>query len=201
MGLTLHYKGKIEDLHQIEELQKEVQDICETMNWKFRVGDMEFNLPPPVMEHIGMEAYGKVKLSGVGFCPHPESEWVQLYFDQQGSLSNFMTLNLADSNTDPETINWCSTKTQYAGPEIHIAIVKLLDYLNKKYKLSIVARDEGDYWGSFDSSRLYNNFERHSVLQDIVRHALEGRDDRPAVSTSEILKQIDNILKRIGEKS
>jgi len=201
MGLTLHYQGKIKDIGQIAVLQQEVQDICETMNWKYRTDAIVFDLPPAVMQQIGMAEYDKVILNGVNFCPHPKSESVNLYFNQQGKLANLLTLNFADTNTDPVAAFSCFTKTQFAGPEIHIAIVKLLKYLDKKYELSIHSEDEGEYWDTLDESRLNNNFERNEVLQDMVMHALEGIELTPTMDPAEILKQIDNYLKRIGEKN
>ena len=201
MGLTLHYQGKINDIGQIEALQQEVQDICETMQWTYQMKTMNFKLPPSIMQHHGIEEYEDMVINGISFSPHPDSEYVQLYFSQQGILVNPLSLIYVDSNTNPLSIISCFTKTQFAGPEIHIAIVKLLKYLDEKYQLSLSVDDEGEYWEHLDKTRLYNNFERSGVLMDMVAHALEGMEDASVMAPAEILKQIENYLRKIGEKN
>ena len=68
------------DLVRIAKLSDEVKDICETMDWRYQNRDFEFELDTHVLEHIGFADKPNVKLSGIMFCPHTESEWVYLYF-------------------------------------------------------------------------------------------------------------------------
>ena len=200
MGLTFHYKGTIHDTKRIAELSEEVRDICETMDWRFQNRDFEFEFDAHILQHLGFEHHSKILLRGIMFCPHPESEWVYLYFTEKGQLTSPATLQFVDTNADPVLIFSAFTKTQYAGPEIHIAILKLLDYLNKKYNLSLDINDEGEYWETKDEARLKNNFERNGVLIDMVAHALKGAEDTPAMTPFGILKQIENILKKISDR-
>lgn len=200
MGLTFHYKGTIKEIRRIADLTDEVKDICETMNWRYQNRDFEFKFDTHVMQYLGFENQSKIVLRGVMFCPHPESEWVYLYFTEKGQLTSPAILQFVDTNTDPELIFSAFTKTQHAGPEVHIATLKLLDYLNKKYDLSLDITDEGEYWETKDEIRLKNNFERNSVLIDMVAHALEGKEVTPSMTPLGILKQIEDILKKISNR-
>jgi hypothetical protein len=200
MGLTFHYKGTIQDTKRIVELTEEVKDICETMDWRYQNRNFEFEFDAHILQHLGFEDHSKILLRGIMFCPHPESEWVYLYFTEKGQLTSPATLQFVDTNSDPVLIFSAFTKTQYAGPEIHIAILKLLDYLNKKYNLSLDINDEGEYWETKDETRLKNNFERNGVLIDMVAHALKGTENAPAMTPFGILKQIENILKKISDR-
>ncbi len=200
MGLTFHYQGTIKETKRITDLTDEVSDICETMGWRYQTRNFEFKLDAHVMQHIGFENHSKIKLTGIMFCPHPKSEWVYLYFTEKGQLTSPATLQFVDTTIDPEFIFSAFTKTQHAGPEVHIAILKLLDYLNKKYKLSLAINDEGEYWETKDEVRLKNNFERNGVLNDIVAHALDGAEVTPAMTPLGILKQIEDILKKISKR-
>jgi len=199
MGLTFHYQGTIKETKRIAALTEEVKDICDTMDWRYQTRNFEFKLDAYVMEHIGFAGQSKVILRGIMFCPHPDSEWVYLYFTEKGQLTNPATLQFVDTSIDPKLIFSAYTKTQKAGPEIHIALLKLIDYLNKKYELSLEITDEGEYWETRDEVRLKNNFERNGVLIDMVTHALEGTEITPAMTPMGILKQIEDILKKISK--
>ncbi len=37
MGITIHYKGHIKGMALIDQLQKEMVDICESMNWEYHL--------------------------------------------------------------------------------------------------------------------------------------------------------------------
>jgi len=200
MGLTFHYQGTIKETRRIAKLSDEVKDICETMDWRYQNRDFEFELDTHVLEHIGFADKPNVKLSGIMFCPHPESEWVYLYFTEKGQLTSPATMQFLDTNIDPDFAFSAFTKTQHAGPEVHIAILKLLDYLNKKYELSLQIIDEGEYWETKDETRLRNNFERNGLLIEMVTHALEGSEATPSMTPLGILKQIEDILKKISKR-
>ncbi len=200
MGLTFHYQGTIKETERIADLTDEVIDICETMDWRYQTRDFEFKLDPHVLQHIGFENHSRVVLQGIMFCPHPKSEWIYLYFTEKGQLTSPATLQFIDTTIDPEFIFSAFTKTQEAGPEVHIATLKLLDYLNKKYELSLAITDEGEYWETKNETRLKNNFERNGVLNDIVAHALKGAEVTPAMTPLGILKQIEDILKKISKR-
>jgi len=200
MGLTFHYQGTIKEIKRISELSDEVKDICETMDWRYQNRDFEFKLDTHVMQHIGFENQSSIVVRGIMFCPHPESEWVYLYFTKRGQLTSPATLQFVDISIDPKFIFSAFTKTQYAGPEVHVAVLKLLDYLNRKYELSLQITDEGEYWETKDETRLKNNFERNGMLNDMVAHALEGSEVTPAMTPLGILKQIEDILKKISKR-
>jgi len=201
MGLTFHYQGTIKEIKRIATLTDEVRDICETMNWRYQTREFEFNLDPYVMQHIGYTDKSSVVLRGIMFCPHPESEWVYLYFTEKGQLASPVTLQFVDTQIELEFIFSAFTKTQFAGPEVHIAVLKLLDYLNKKYELSLQIIDEGEYWETKDEARLKCNFERNGLLIDMVAHALKGNKATPAMTPLGILKQIEDILKKISKRN
>ncbi|MCK6692591.1 MAG: hypothetical protein L6Q97_10870 [Thermoanaerobaculia bacterium] len=65
-------------------------------------------------------------------------------------------------------------KTQFAGPDVHIALVKLLKYLEKKYLDAVEVTDEGDYWETEDRARLEKNFDTLTHFIKVVGDALEN---------------------------
>ena len=37
MGVTIHYRGKLDDSGRVGDLQRELADIAESIGWKWRV--------------------------------------------------------------------------------------------------------------------------------------------------------------------
>ncbi|MEO7046854.1 MAG: hypothetical protein ABI091_16245, partial [Ferruginibacter sp.] len=85
----------------------------------------------------------------------------------------------ADYGIDKDLIFTASTKTQYAGLDAHIAIIKLLKYLSKKYLKDFTLIDEGYYWETDDEKILLEQFRKFNLAIDIFCEALK---DLPAVS-------------------
>ncbi|MFN3694811.1 MAG: hypothetical protein ACK4UV_07365, partial [Ignavibacterium sp.] len=43
MGITIHYKGKLNNLEQIYSVIDELKDISEIMSWKYSILDNDWN--------------------------------------------------------------------------------------------------------------------------------------------------------------
>jgi len=174
MGLTLHYSARLRRPEQLPELCDEIADICESLHWPCRPVDMTFDVEA---QHVPDESGdGKVKqvpLRGVVFTP-PECETVSLTFTPTWRLSSAMNLMAADLFSDPEWVYSVHVKTQFAGPDVHIALVKLLKYLEKKYLDDVEVNDEGDYWETADRALLEKNFDTLTHYINVVADALEN---------------------------
>ena len=133
MGLSIHYSGTIKDTALIDELIAEVADICQSLNWTFHV----IKEPNPD------------QLNGICFSPE-KCEPVFLTFlagRRICSPVNLMNRDIYEINElDAELIYTTSTKTQFAGPDAHIAVIKLLRYLKEKYFSAFELSDEGMLW-------------------------------------------------------
>ncbi len=147
MGLSIHYSGSIKDKVLIPQLTEEVQEICTILNWRWQLTKEE---------HI----------KGISFTP-PECETLCLTFSESGELVSRIKLLY---HIQPPTV--ISVKTQYAGIEIHIAIIKLLKYLSGRYFTSFELNDEGGYWESGDETVLGKQFDQYNGLLTVVQTAL-----------------------------
>ena len=120
MGLTIHYSGKLRNPDSLTELIKEAIDISESMHWPYELIDPEPDIP----------------VSGILVAPEG-SEPLWLTFHHEGFMCNPMLFEYVrkvegkDIPADAE--QWLFTKTQYAGVEAHIAMIKFLRYLSGKY--------------------------------------------------------------------
>lgn len=134
MGISIHYKGKLNSEDLIEPFCEEIQDIAHSMEWEYTV--------------IGPETNDKNELRGLFIKPHEKAELLQFVFDKKGYLRNALLLEYGDTNDDYTFFN--HIKTQFAPIETHVAIVKLLKYLKEKYMHNLEVTDEGLFWETGD---------------------------------------------------
>src|SRR6187200_2635774 len=136
MGLTIFYSGKIRDMRLLPALTEEVMDICDNIHWISGY----FN---PVPE---------IPLTGFQFHP-PGSEPIFMTFRNDGMLADPIYFIFRDdpfAPPDPREEFWLSSVTQYAGMNAHMALIKLLKYLSRKYFDSFELIDVSEYWETGD---------------------------------------------------
>jgi hypothetical protein len=139
MGITIHYKGKINSTELIDSFLEEIDDITKSLEWE----TTSFS--------------GTHVPKGFFITPHPNAEFIQIMIDQNGHLRN--AIMMEHLSGDDETTFLCHTKTQFAPVEVHIAIIKLFKYLKEKYISNLEVYDEGDYWKTSDKKVLQENFK------------------------------------------
>lgn len=182
MGLYIYYSGRIINEALMAPLIAEVSDICKTLEWETQV-------------YTGIN--DENQLSGVSFAPEG-SEPVFLTMLPGGRLCspvNLMCGDLYDGiQFDKELMYTSGTKTQYAGPSAHIAIIKLLKYIAYKYLEDFKLTDEGNYWETGDENKLYAQFEKYNFLLDVVGDALCGIVTEPGEKIDSLAERIEKIL-------
>lgn len=147
MGLSIHYSGKIKDTSLIPSLMEEVQDICAIMKWPY-------------------QSYNNETVKGIFFTP-PECETISFAFLADGEL-----VCLSKLKYDIHPVNIISVKTQYAGIDVHIAIIKLLKHLANHYFSVFELSDEGEYWETGDEEILRKKFGLYNAMLNAVQNAL-----------------------------
>ena len=178
MGLSIHYSGYILNKEMLEPLIEEVTDICKTMGWSTHSFDDD-------------------EIKGVSFAPEG-SEPVFLTFNKDGrtlSPTNIMIKDIFDGvRFDKELIYSTSTKTQYAGIDAHIAIIKLLKYLSAKYLKDFTLSDEGYYWETGDEKILSGRFEEYNALLNAVSDVFINMKSVPGETPESLVERIERIL-------
>lgn len=175
MGLTLHYSAKIKSMDMLPELVSEVEDICYSLKWDYFLYDKTILVPAIHLPLEPVESDPKqIHLLGICINP-PEAETVFLTFTPSGRISGPIQLQIADQLSEllPDQIYCIHVKTQFAGEEIHITLVTLLKYLEKKYFSEMEVSDEGNYWNTLDKRILEERFNEYRRLIGSVRGALE----------------------------
>lgn len=177
MGITIHFKGSLSDIGKLDNLVTEVEDICKIMNWEYSILEDDWSEVEDarmIHENDGLKIEGNLGLKGIGFQPHEKSEWVNLYFDKNGTLTSIASKasQLQDRSFSVNE-NWNFVKTQFAPVKTHIAIIKLLRHLKKNYIPDLEVKDEGDYWDTDNVEKLTLHINTIFKAMDIVEKKLE----------------------------
>jgi hypothetical protein len=153
MGITIHYRGRLNNVDRLGALCEELADIARSMGWRFTMRDDDWSRPADArLRHTpeGAHIDGHLALKGIQISPERGAESLPFFFDPNGDLRCPMTVILLLAGTlDPQDA-WISVKTQFAPFEVHVWIVGLLKYLRKRYISDLEVNDEGLYWETGD---------------------------------------------------
>jgi len=191
MGLSIHYKGRIRDYTAIDSLVAETADLCNSLDWPWQVFDTDKSLLKPGDR---AEQYSPYDVKGISFNP-PGCETTFLTFLPDGILCSPLALIFYEPQDKESFIEVVHTKTQYAGPEVHVALIRLLRYLSEKYFESFHLDDEGYYWETNDKQVLKEQFAAYHVIFESLSHALENLKPVPGESAESLADRIEEILK------
>lgn len=188
MGLSIHYNARFNKEVSLCDMIEEVKDIAEIYNWKYHIYETRF-----AENSIDQDSYND-KIYGISFSP-PECESIWLCFLSNGKMSSPVNLQcFGNSDDDKEYLYLLSTKTQYAGINVHKLIIHLLEYLSAKYFIEFNLTDEGKYWETGDEKLLEKIFNRYNDLMDSVSSALENIPFKTDESIEEYFKRILEII-------
>jgi len=182
MGLSIHYSGQLKDPTLITELMIEVVDICKELDWKYHLipGPNNDKLIGIVLSPAGCEAICLTSLPDGKLCSPftpKNKEWYE------------------ENELDPELIYTTSTKTQYAGMDTHIAIIKLLKFLKEKYFSVFELIDEGDYWETMDEKILLGRFTTYEKAINTLAEALQQIQPVEKETAESMVDRIERVLK------
>ena len=175
MGISIQYRGSLNDRKEIYDLIREVSEISKTLSWHCEVLDQEWKtIPTARFEHAedGIRIVGNTCLKGVQFIPHEKCEPIWLFFTTAGNLSTPFHIALDAEDLYPERKVWITSITHYAGADVHIAILNLFKHLKKNYIADLEVHDEGGYWDSEDKSILEKKIKKLDQLMALTDEQL-----------------------------
>ncbi|CAN5423911.1 hypothetical protein BH10BAC2_BH10BAC2_18800 [soil metagenome] len=161
----------------MDQLTEEVKDIAIDLEWQHFLFDDE-------------------DLKGICFSPE-ECEPVFLTFTTNNKLCSPVSI-MYNQPGDPFYYT-IFTKTQFAGIDVHITVLKLLYYLQQKYFADFELEDEGLYWNVWDEKILQQQFDKYNYALNIVTSALENFQSIPGETVLSLAERLEQWLKeRLG---
>ncbi len=197
MGITIHFKGQIKNFDLIPRLQEELVDICQTMNWEYKLWNEDLAQPCDaklVHTEKGAEIVGHIPLKGISIKVDEKNERLDILFNPEGKLSNFIHEVMVIEGTIAKDPAWNSTKTQFGKMDSHIATIKILKYVRDTYVPDLKVTDEGGYWETEDKNIL---LERRGFIFGKINQlekALSAMEMPPDSDPDEIIRKLQEIL-------
>ena len=181
MGLTIHYSGKLRSPASISPLIAEVVDISKSMGWPYEI----------------LEPSPEIPVHGVLVSPEG-SEPLWLTFHKEGFMCNpllYSYIKEVEGVGIPESAEqWLFTKTQYAGVEAHMAMIRLMRYLSQQHFERFELHDESRYWETNDEAICRQKFAEYDRLMYMVGDTLDSLEMDPAESSETIAGKIEKLL-------
>jgi hypothetical protein len=150
MGLKISYRGNLRDPNELESLLDDVYDLCIEIGWHF----------------MPIHRSNIMPTRGIMITP-PGSEPIWLTFLSNGKIydpAHFIYNSHPElENVNEELGQWVVAKTQYAGVDTHMAIIKFFRYLSMKYFESFELRDDSQYWETDDMAVCLNRFNEFNM--------------------------------------
>lgn len=180
MGITIHYQGKIRSIDKIPELIAEMRDLAETAGWEYSI----------------INICQKSSLRGISLDVHPQCESFSLTFAEGGGLISYFNYQDIPGRKGVKEVKPLFVKTQFAGVETHILIIRLLEYVKKKYIPDLEIDDEGEYWQRRDINLLREKFNfLNKALRKIEDLLSTEKLPADVTSNGELLDRIEEILR------
>ncbi len=192
MGITIHYNGKLNSTNLIEPFISEIEDIAKDMNWKYNI--LENDLHEPNTSRLdGGEITGHIPLKGISLSIHKDAESLSFYFDKDGNIRNLVSMAFLSKDELSESSDF--VKTQFAPIQIHITIIKILNYIKSKYINNLEVIDDGDYWIAQDEELLKKKFDFLNDKINEVGNLLSNIKFTQDDSVTSMIERIENILR------
>lgn len=201
MGITIHYRGRIDRIEDVERLSREIEEFAEILEWGVKRWQENWNLPNTASlkkKSDSLQLNGHVPIRGISLFPAPNCEPLCLTFTKEGYLASSMSMVLlADDEIEMDRM-WQSTKTQFASVETHISIIKLLKFVKKKYISNLEVHDEGRYWETEDALELQNMFDTIGEAIDSLSDSLNliPQKELENKTAEEIANFIEDIIRK-----
>lgn len=201
MGLSIHYQGKIRDYSLIDELTSEAEDICKSLGWKYHIWKKTGKKNDTAhFQNPGFLNYHFEDLKGITVIPE-ECEPIELVFFPSGILCSPVKLKFNDPETNEMMVEYVSTKTQFAGMDVHVTVLKLLQYFKDKYFSFFELSDEGMYWETKDEEVLRLQFAKYNFILQSVTEALIDFKALPGDTPASLADRLEELLKnRFGKQ-
>ena len=175
MGVTIHYRGTLDDLARVEEFEDRVLDVVSALGGQATIWrSFGPNDPSRVVRGLLVQ-----------MCPGQET--LSLLIAPEGQLLNLLEIKQAEQGPLGEA-PFCFVKTQFGSLQGHVAVVCLLDALRAEFIKDLEVSDESGYFEHRDPRELARKLDALGSAMLALGDALESSSLSPeAAEDPEIL--------------
>lgn len=160
-GVTIHYEGTAKSPDAVAEILSSVTTFAKKHSWSVEDASSKDGQLKRIIEEKDKDYKGRI--TGVVVRITDNCEPLHFQFDDNLFMQDYV-------------------KTQFAGAEVHVQIVELLESLRPYFtKINVV--DEGDYWDSRDRMFLEGHIAKvNSIISDIKQKNPQAQGSLPMKS-------------------
>lgn len=205
MGVTIHYRGKLDHISDESVLRNELAEFARRLGWEAQMLDEDWSEPSDaqLVHEVGKaNIEGHLGLKGISIQPHEHCETAEFFFDSEGNLTSIMGTILMLEGKIEAGKQYNSVKTQFAPIETHITLIELLRYLKKRYISNLEVTDEGEYWETGERKVLEQKigFLEKAMDKFESRLEVEFMDEEEKKNGEEITDRIKRIFREIHKE-
>ena len=150
----MHFEGEAKDTKAVDAVIAEATAFAVSRQWRVEPVSKDKAELERVKDEKSVKYVGPLR--GVILFPHAMCEPIHLEFGSDHALQDFV-------------------KTQFAGADVHIAIVELLRRLKPQFT-RLEVEDEGEYWETSERTKLEQHINTvNRMLKDIIREKPSAR--------------------------
>jgi hypothetical protein len=141
MGITIHYRGTIDDVTKVETMEDRLLDLVFALGGRATIWRSYADHDPSRI------------VRGLMIDMEPGQDTFSLLISPEGHLTP--VFQIEDAEKAPfEEPPYCFVKTQFGRPLGHVAIIHVLDALKQKYFSNLSIMDEGCFYETRDFNEL-----------------------------------------------
>ncbi len=189
MGITIHYRGTVDDLGKIEELEDRVIDTVFSLGGRATIWRSHADHDPTRM------------VRGLMIEMSPGQDSLSLLLSPEGHLIPLFQIEEAEKAPLPEP-PYCFVKTQFGSIQGHIAIVHLLDAIGQRFCGNLNVVDEGEY---FETRNLPALKQKRELIDGAISSLAESLNEFPlsneaAEDDQIVASRIERVAKLVHQK-
>jgi hypothetical protein len=158
MGITIHYRGTIDDVAKVETMEDRLLDLVFALGGRATIWRSFADADPSRV------------VRGLMIQMEPGQDTFSLLISPEGHLTPLFQIEEAE-NAPFEEPPYCFVKTQFGRPLGHVAIVHVLDALKQKYFSNLSIMDEGGFYETRDFNELC---KKMNFLGQAIKSLAEG---------------------------
>lgn len=189
MGVTIHYRGTVNDVSQVELMEDRLLDLVFSLGGQATIWRSFADHDPSRV------------VRGLLINLEPGQDTFSMLVSPEGHLTPLFQIE--DAEKSPfDGPPYCFVKTQFGSLQGHVTIVHLLDELRGRFCSNLEVLDEGEYHGNRDIHQLARNLQRHrSAIDSMAEGLREHGLSVEAVEDPEILAlRIERIANLVHQK-
>ena len=189
MGVTIHYRGTIDSLDSVTEMEDRVIDLVFALGGQATVWRSHADHDPTRM------------IRGLMIEMAPGQESLSLLLSPEGVLTPICQIESAEQHPFEELPS-CFVKTQFGSVLGHVAIVHLLDALRREFFSDMQVSDEGGYFENRSIPALHEKMLRMREAIDSLAQGLQeyGLSEEAAEDPQILAARIERVARLVQQK-